>query len=73
MKPYVAHITPKVNEQEVVPRRVSIDEALLKDIEKQIENAPKGSLVAAGSMDPLSEVATSVKGGRTARSFSAKR
>ena len=57
----------------MVPRKITLDEALLKDIEKQIENAPKGSLVAVGSMDPLSEVSTSVKGGRTARSFSAKR
>ncbi len=71
MKPYVAHITPKINEQELVTRRVTVDETLLKDIEKQIENAPKGSLVAAGSMDPLSQVATTK--GRARSAFSARR
>ena len=71
MKAYVAHITPKINEQELVERRVTMDEALLKDIQKQIENAPKGSLVAANSMDPLSQVATST--GRSKSAFSFRR
>ena len=58
LKAYVAHITPKINENEYVERKISVDEELLKDINKQIENAPKGSLVSMSGMDPLSQVST---------------
>ena len=52
------HITPKINEADRVARRIDIDEELLKDIQHQIENAPKGSLVAQNQrLDPLSQVA----------------
>ena len=56
LKPFVAHITPKINEADRVERRVTVDEELLKNILYQIENAPKGSLVAAGKIDPLSQM-----------------
>ena len=55
LKAYVPHITPKINEADRVTRKVDLDEQLLKDIQHQIENAPKGSLVAQ-NRDPLSQV-----------------
>jgi hypothetical protein len=55
LKPYVAHITPRISEDDRVDRRITIDDELLKDIETKAKNAPKGSLVAAGQ-DPLSQL-----------------
>ena len=50
------HITPKINDNDRVERKVALDEKLLQEIKQQIENAPKGSLVAANQKDPLSQV-----------------
>ena len=66
----MSHITPKINESDYVERQVELNEKMLKEIEKQIENAPKGSLVTMNSMDPLSQVTTTTqqqqRGPRTA-------
>ena len=53
----MAHITPKIPENDRVKVQTAMTDELLKDIEKQIANAPKASLVAAGGgMDPLTRM-----------------
>ena len=52
----MAHITPKINEDDRVIRKINIDEAILRDIEDKIKNAPAPSLVVTQKIDPLSTV-----------------
>ena len=57
MKPYVPHTTPKINENDRVERKVSLDEKILKDIEEMIKNAPVGGLVPTKrTLDPISQL-----------------
>ena len=56
LKPYVAHITPKIGDLDIVKRKITIDEVMMKSIEHQIKNAPQGSLVTTEKLDPLSRL-----------------
>ncbi|CDW86400.1 UNKNOWN [Stylonychia lemnae] len=54
--PYVSHTTPKVNENDKVKKQIKMTTEILEDIEVQIKNAPKGSLVPQQNLDPVSQL-----------------
>eukprot|EP00347_Sterkiella_histriomuscorum_P008632 403344354 len=54
LKPYVSYTTPKVGDQDKVQKQIAMTPDLLEDINQQILNAPKGSLIPRNQLDPVS-------------------
>ena len=50
LKPYVAWNTPRIDADKKVERKVDLDEELLAQIEKQIEDATSGRLATMGDV-----------------------